>query len=119
MPCDLGFPGAGRQVSAGSITRLRASFVRRAAIACFVTRGSRSGASGAAARDERAPLMRLIKTTATAAAVMTVGFVLAAPAAHAATAPRADNSCRAAIHAAQEAKHDFDAAAEDLKEQVA
>lgn len=65
--------------------------------------------------------MRSIKTTVTAAAVLTAGFVLTAPAAHAATAaPRdAKSTCWSAISAAEKAKHDFNAAAEDLREQVA
>jgi hypothetical protein len=65
--------------------------------------------------------MRSIKTTVTAAAVLTAGFVLTAPAAHAATAtPQAAKAtCWSAISAAEKAKHDFNAAAADLKKQVA
>ena len=68
--------------------------------------------------------MRSIKTTVTAAAVLTAGFVLAAPAAHAATAaPQAGkagrSACWSAISAAEKAKHDFNDAAADLKKQVA
>ena len=65
--------------------------------------------------------MRSIKTTVTAAAVLTAGLVLTAPAAHAATAaPQAGKAtCWSAISAAEKAKHDFDAAAADLKKQVA
>ncbi len=63
--------------------------------------------------------MRSIKTTVTAAAVLTVGLVLSAPAAHAATAPQADSTCRSAIHTAEKAKHDYNEAAADLKKQIA
>jgi hypothetical protein len=63
--------------------------------------------------------MRSIKTTVTAAAVLTVGLVLTAPAAHAATAPQANSTCASAIHTAEMAKHDYTAAAADLKEQIA
>lgn len=63
--------------------------------------------------------MRSIKTTVTAAAVMTVGLVLTAPAAHAATAPQAKSGCRSAIRTAEMAKHDYLAAAADLKKQIA
>ena len=70
--------------------------------------------------------MRSINTTVTAAAVLTAGFVLAAPAAHAATASVAasapqvhSSACASAISAAQMAKHDFFAAAADLKKEVA
>jgi len=65
--------------------------------------------------------MRSIKTTVTAAAVLTAGLVLTAPAAQAATAaPQAAKpTCRSAISAAEQAKHDFNAAAADLKKQVA
>ncbi|MEY9863202.1 hypothetical protein ABH935_008851 [Catenulispora sp. GAS73] len=65
--------------------------------------------------------MRSIKTTVTAAAVLTAGLVLTAPAAHAATAAPQDakGTCWSAISAAEKAKHDFNAAAADLKEQVA
>ena len=65
--------------------------------------------------------MRSIKTTVTAAAVLTAGLVLTAPAAHAATAaPQAGKAtCWSAISAAEKAKHDFNAAAADLKKQVA
>lgn len=63
--------------------------------------------------------MRSIKTTVTAAAVMTVGLVLTAPAAHAATATQDHSACRAAIHTAEMAKHDYNAAVADLKEQIA
>ena len=65
--------------------------------------------------------MRSIKTTVTAVAVRTAGFALTVPAARAATAaPHADRvGCWSAISAAEKAKHDFNAAAEDLKEQIA
>lgn len=64
--------------------------------------------------------MRSIKTTVTAAAVVTAGFVLTAPAAHAATAPQAkSSSCRSAIATAEEAKHAYESAAADLKTQIA
>jgi hypothetical protein len=63
--------------------------------------------------------MRSIKTTVTAAAVLTAGLVLTAPAAHAATAPQTEDTCRSAIHTAETAKHDYDAAASDLKQQAA
>lgn len=63
--------------------------------------------------------MRSIKTTVTAAAVLTAGLVLSAPAAHAATAPQGKTTCRSAMAAAQQAKHDLDAAIADLKKQVA
>lgn len=71
--------------------------------------------------------MRSIKTTVSAAAMLTAGFVLAAPAAHAATATAAPSAsashvhgaCASAIHDAQMARHDFNAAAADLKKQIA
>ena len=63
--------------------------------------------------------MRSIKTTVTAAAVLTAGFVLTAPAAHAATAPPAKSTCWSAISTAEKAKHDYNAAAADLKKQIA
>lgn len=68
--------------------------------------------------------MRSIKTTVTAAAVLAAGFVLAAPTAQAATAtaasaPHAGSACASAVAAAQKAEHAYNAAAEDLKEQVA
>lgn len=63
--------------------------------------------------------MRSIKTTVTAAAVLTAGFVLTAPAAHAATAPQAKNACHSAIHSAEMAKHEYNEAAADLKKQIA
>ena len=63
--------------------------------------------------------MRSIKTTVTAAAVLTVGLVLTAPAAHAATTPPAKSSCSSAIRMAEKAKHDYNEAAADLKKQIA
>ncbi|ACU72095.1 hypothetical protein Caci_3187 [Catenulispora acidiphila DSM 44928] len=63
--------------------------------------------------------MRSIKTTVTAAAVLTAGFVLSAPVAHAATAPQAKNTCHSAIATAEKARHAYDAAAADLKKQIA
>jgi len=62
--------------------------------------------------------MRSIKTTVTAAAVLTVGLVFTAPAAHAATASQDHSPCRSAIRNAEMAKHDFGAAVADLKEQT-
>lgn len=70
--------------------------------------------------------MRSTKTTMTAAAVLTAGFVLAAPAAHAATASapasapqvHPHSACGEAIHAAHKARADFEAADEDMKQQV-
>ena len=63
--------------------------------------------------------MRSFKTTVTAAAVMTAGLVLSAPAAHASTAPHGKDACRSAISTAEKAKHAYFAAAADLKKQVA
>jgi hypothetical protein len=63
--------------------------------------------------------MRSNKTTVTAAAILTAGFALTAPAAHAATAPQTGGACASAMAAAQKAQAAFRAAAEDLKEQVA
>ncbi|WP_194899916.1 hypothetical protein [Catenulispora pinisilvae] len=62
--------------------------------------------------------MRSIKTTVTAAAVLTAGFVMTAPAAHAATAPHR-SACATAVAAAVSAEHDFNAAVADLKKQWA
>jgi len=63
--------------------------------------------------------MRSIKTTVTAAAVLTVGLVLTAPAAHAASAPQGRSACGTAVAAAEKAKHDYNDAAADLKKQIA
>jgi hypothetical protein len=63
--------------------------------------------------------MRSTKTTVAAAAILTAGFTLTAPAAHAATARQTGDACASAVAAAKEAQADFRAAAEDVKEQVA
>ncbi|MBS2540227.1 hypothetical protein KGQ20_46570 [Catenulispora sp. NF23] len=62
--------------------------------------------------------MRSIKTTVTAAAVLTAGFVMTAPAAHAAAAPHR-SACATAVAAAVSAEHDLNAAIADLKKQWA
>ncbi|MEY9928259.1 MYXO-CTERM domain-containing protein [Catenulispora sp. GP43] len=66
--------------------------------------------------------MRSIKTTVTAAALLTAGMVIAAPAASAATATHDDHdrgTCQSAIADAQKARHDYERAVDDLKNQDA
>jgi hypothetical protein len=66
--------------------------------------------------------MRSIKTSLTAAAVLAVGLVLTAPAAHAATTNdgwHGKSDCHTAIHDAEKARHDYDAAVADLKKEIA
>lgn len=69
--------------------------------------------------------MRSIKTTLTAAAVLTVGLIVGAPAANAATATNDwhgshdKGACQSAIVDAQKARHDYDRAVADLKKQIA
>src|SRR3954465_1587792 len=65
--------------------------------------------------------MRSFKTTVTAAAVLAAGFVLTAPAAHAATSLPQHHSaeCRTAVGAALKAQAAYDAAVADWKKQIA
>ena len=63
--------------------------------------------------------MRSIKTTVTAAAILTAGFAMTAPAAHAATTPQDRSAaCTAAVDTAKTANSAFNTALAALKKQM-